>query len=149
TYTLDAQGLVKTSSDGKLNNILTYDGSGYLTEVRSDGLRIGTTKYTWANGNLTKIEWIINGSTSTTNFEYNSEIRPIGFGNDYTYANEYIWHDGDRQILGSSYFGKQPKNLISKVTSNGNTSEYSYTKDANGNVTKLEERFNGGGMGNQ
>ncbi len=137
TYTLDAQGLVKASSDGTVNNTFTYDGSGYLTEVKSDASWVGTIKYTWANGNLTKIEQTRNGSTSTTSFEYGSENRPTGFGNDYTSANEYIWHDGDRQILGSNYFGKQPKNLVLKITFSGNTSQFGYTKDANGNISKF------------
>lgn len=137
TYILDAQGMAKTSTDGITNNTFTYDASGYLTEVRSSASWIGTIKYTWANENLTKIEQTKNGSTTTTSLEYNTDSRPAGFSLDYTSANENIWHDGDRQILSNGSFGKQPKNLVLKITSNGNISQNSYTKDTNGNITKM------------
>jgi YD repeat-containing protein len=133
TYTLDAQGLAITSTEGAINNTFTYDANGYLTEVRSDASWIGTIKYTWANGNLTKIEQTKNGSTTTTSFEYNTESRPTGFGLDYLSANENIWHDGDRQILSNGNFGKQPKNLVSKASN----ITYTYTKDGSGNITKM------------
>ncbi len=137
TYTLDAQGMVKTSFDGAVNNTFSYDGNGYLIEVRGEALWVGILKYTWTNGNLTKIEQTRGGSTNTTNLEYGIESRPMGFNADYASGGEFIWQDGDRQILASSSFGKQPKNLVSKITFNGGTSQYSYTKDANGNIAKV------------
>jgi len=141
TYLLDAQGRVKSSSDNSSNSTFTYNSERYLTEVNTVGSSAGKVTYTWTNGNLTKVERITTYGTNTINIEYGTESRPTGFNGDISsHLETAYWHDGDTQILTSSAFGKQPKNLVAKVS---NTT-YTYTKDNNANITKMVEKAQGG-----
>ncbi|RZK70987.1 MAG: DUF4595 domain-containing protein, partial [Pedobacter sp.] len=73
TYTLDAQGLVKSSSEVRSNSTFSYNSDGYLTEVNSSGSLSGKVIYTWISGNLTKVEKTTVYGTTTINIEYNTE----------------------------------------------------------------------------
>lgn len=141
TYLLDAQGRVKSSSENRANSTFTYNSEGYLMEVNTVGSGAGKVTYTWTNGNLTKVERTTTSGTNTVNIEYGTESRPISFNGDISsYLETAYWHDGDTQILTSSAFGKQSKNLIVKVSN----ATYTYAKDNNGNITKMVEKAQGG-----
>ncbi|WP_293302615.1 DUF4595 domain-containing protein [Pedobacter sp. UBA4863] len=134
TYLLDAQGIIKSQGERSFK----YNSEGYLIE-ESYGKTI--IKYSWSNGNLSKIErsdeW---GIYNTTNLEYSSETRPSNFVDIFALAlrTDVRVEDG---IL-AKYFGKQSKNLISKITESYSyyRGTYSYTKDNNGNIINMTKK---------
>ena len=131
TYQL-SQGRINSSDYYKYS----YNKDGYLTEVRNEvtngnTIKVNSTRLTWTSGNLTKTEELQdNNVVGTTTFEYSNETRPSNYI-DYGFGIPY-----DSNL--AKYFGKQSKNLISKVTSpNIDPLSFKYSKDANGNVTKV------------
>lgn len=144
-YSLDAQGRIKNQSgsdhNGNFTKIYVYNNDGYLTEIKKDNTN-EVTKYTWTNGNLTKIEEVYSsGGTSYIHiefYEYGTELKPANFYADVPdlpIVYDYTFR----------YMGKQSKNLVSKIRyENGASSDiYSYGKDDKGNITSITQKEEG------
>lgn len=136
-------GKVTTAEDfnAKTTYTFTYDSEGYRKEAIMLKANSKTTvNYTYTDGNLTKLQMtdlLSNGSTivgAPVIFQYLSEpasnIVDVGLAIETTFILHHYKLD--------SYFGKQSKNLISKVTKDGFTVNYTFTKDANGKITSVE-----------
>jgi hypothetical protein len=139
-FTLDANGRISTVTTSiPSTTTFTYDSNGYLIKgvtVNSSGTF--TWSYTWTDGNLTKITEP-NGTVTTLAYNaeesrdnlINNTLMPLNFSN-------YSGFDISNLVR---YMGSRSKNLIVKTTEVGAnktyTANYTYTKDAAGNITKL------------
>lgn len=141
-YTLDAQGRITSESGpeniGRYNKTYVYNNDGYLIEVKKDNTN-DITKFTWTNGNLTKIEEVVNydgtAYSDITFYDYSSDIRPTNFYADVPdmpVVYNYIF----------KFMGKQTKNLVSKeryeIGTTGNMFIYGF--DSNKNVTSMTDK---------
>lgn len=137
TYSLNAQGRVTTENAMADNYKVdyTYNNDGYLTQSIETNLIDNskvTTTYTYTDGNLTKVV----SPTSTLDITYTSDA-----------AKDNFFVEGDPSLpafnssILKSYFGKTSKNLVAKISyGSGYNENYSYEKDANGNITKVTMR---------
>lgn len=138
TYLLDAQSRIKSQG----NRTFKYGAEGYLIEEAYEQTII---KYNWTNGNLTKIErsdeW---GIYNTTNIEYSPESRPTDFAGIFAIALRTDVRAEDGMLV--RYFGKQSKNLISRITESYSSyrGSYTYSKDNKGNVIKMTRKDENG-----
>ena len=138
-YNIGSNGLVSSmSSDNIHYTTYTYDTNGILLlSSYSSGNWTNEVKYTITDGNLIKqtkknvtiynnTEYI---TTDTTTYEYlTDKTNTIG-------SNAH----------GTSYFGVDSKNLISKeISSNGTIMSYEYEFNNSGKVTKLTKKNNSG-----
>lgn len=132
TYNISNLNRISTIFDNSVYNItLTYDADGYLIQKRvlQGGLVLSTEKYSYTNGNLTLIE---NDNNKIT----------VEYGNDIAKSNFYMDEvDTDIPLIFLSpikvYLGKLSANLPTKTINGNNTQSFNYTKDANGNITKV------------
>lgn len=136
TYKLDNGGRIIKAvyADSHKETNYTYNTDGYLIqEVSSDG---SSSKYTYTNGNLTSDVY------TDKNPDY-SHTAIIQYTNDAV-KNNFI----DEQLVNwlpqhynkalKAYFGKASKNLpLNSSDSNGFYENYTYEKDAKGNIVKF------------
>lgn len=136
TYKLDNAGRISKASysDGSKEINYTYNVDGYLIqEASTDG---SSSKYTYTDGNLTTDAY------TDKNPEY-SHTATIAYNNDAA-KNNFIdeqavnWLPKHYNAALKAYFGKTSKNLPSKsFDSNGFYENYTYDKDAKGNIVKF------------
>lgn len=131
-YILDAKGrIISESSLFGSKTEYRYNAEGYLIESDEivDPSTTYTTKYSYTNGDLTKIE----EDGDETIITYGTEL---AFPNYMVNANL----DFPVNLLGplKNYFGKQSVHLFTKIESSRSLTydTFTYVKDINGNVTK-------------
>lgn len=132
-YSLDAQGRIVTESlNGSDYRSYSYNADGYLIELVEGS---STTKYSYTDGNLTKVD-DIEGKTTKT-YTYGTDLFNINF-----FLGEYFSSESPL----AKYFGKSSKNLPIKYAHKGiygneelliAEETYSYQKDAQGNIVKV------------
>jgi hypothetical protein len=147
TYNLDASGKVISSTERFPSNYLDadsdteyiYNSEGFLIQVKRKGISDNQSyveNYGYTNGNLT--------STSGGFYKYKKVIY-YNDDVDRWYFHNKNHSDGVRDVdpYLRNFFGKNSKNLISKIEyfgeyGYGNYSEnLLYEKDKSGNITKL------------
>ncbi|WP_113661774.1 hypothetical protein [Pedobacter nanyangensis] len=131
-YTLDGQGRITKKASGSIYEY-KYNSDGYLIEM-TDGYGIYT--YTWQNGNLIKLVFLVikgasTGNTSTKNFTYGDDVIKDKLVAYNVYGEIYPYPDGHL----SGYFGKTSKNAPIIIGR-------SYIKDIKGDIIgyKIAER---------
>lgn len=136
TYQLDAGGRVIKAVYAETHKEInyTYNTDGYLIqEVSTDG---SSSKYAYTGGNLTSDAY----TDSNPNYSHTATIQ---YTNDAA-QNNFI----DKQLVNwlpqhynnalKAYFGKASKNLpLKSFDSNGFYENYTYEKDAKGNILKF------------
>lgn len=108
--------------------LFTYDDNRQLKEITqvTDNGNGARTKFTWKNGNITKVECInANGETRWTDtYTYTSEPSWKGI----TFISGITDDDYMKMLFYTGeYFGKRPKNLISTRKRGDNTVKFEYT----------------------
>ena len=114
--------------------LFTYDDNRQLKEMTwhfEKGYE-RLTKFTWKNGNITKVECInpANGETVRTDtYTYTSEPSWKGITFISGTTNDGITNDTymDMLFYTGEYFGKRPKNLIASRKRGDNTVKFEYT----------------------
>ena len=147
TFQLDATGKIVSASTKYPASMSYYDSTseyiynaeGYLGELKRTTTGVnGTTtssKYTYANGNLTSIK----SASSTTIITYTNEEIPSNFYLDLPNGYPLFATHALKK-----YFGKVSKNMILKVTWQSGFESYSYEKDAKGQVNKVTSTYDDG-----
>ena len=136
TYKLDASGkIIKANyTDSRKETNYTYNTDGYLIqEVSTDG---SSTKYAYTDGNLTSDAYTDNNPTysHTATIQYNNDAAK----NNFIDEQLVNWLPQHYNKALRAYFGKASKNLPSKsFDSNGFYENYTYEKDAKGNIVKF------------
>lgn len=126
-YTLDSKGrIISSINEREETNIYSYDDKGQLIKISGED----NIRFTWENGNLTKVEW--NGYT--TKYTYNrNENKNIGI-------NYFSENMPNNILFNYGYFGAKNKNLMASTQEDSDspyTNEYEF--DKNGNVTTMKE----------
>ena len=108
--------------------LFTYDDNRQLKEITqvTDNGNGARTKFTWKNGNITKVECInANGETRWTDtYTYTSEPSWKGI----TFISGITDDDYMKMLFYTGeYFGKRPKNLIASRKRGDNTVKFEYT----------------------
>jgi hypothetical protein len=129
-----------TVSSSTTNYEFSYDMDGYMSKaVMFSGGEVHTYTYSYTGGNLTRIEGTKLSSGKLSNHptitvehstELASNIAEIGIPIEKPFIFSRYKVD--------KYFGKQSKNLVSKVTELGTSVSFTYTKDVNGNITSVK-----------
>jgi len=124
TYTLNAQGLVSSDSQG---NSYTYNSGGYCTNITNTQAATATVN-TISGGNIISAAFTQNAGSANPSTTY------------YTYQYQA---KTDYRNFGRAYFGKSNSNLPASEsisTANGtNIHTYSYTFDGKGRVAVQNE----------
>lgn len=155
-YNLDSKGRIVKITANYGTTDLKYNNDGYLSELKftttietSDPSFTRTFEY--AGGNLNKVttqydKGDLKTSVYTISYSENSadEASLKIIGGDYWFTDNIYVYLGDV----ANFLGKGSKNLISKIDiidtdSNGGSSNfiinYTYQKDAKGNITSMKE----------
>ncbi len=143
-FSLDAQGRISGMIEPYTGNPITftYNAEGYLSEMNMPKSG-NTASFTYTDGNLTKV---VKGST-TFNISYTNEPLKNDLLYGYIFKNVFSMYDFSPSLV-SQFLGKASKNSISKIEVSPKSQfisdvEFTYNKDADGNVTS----FKAGNMG--
>lgn len=146
-YDLDASGRIVSHRAESYTADYSYSTDGYLIKVIEDGNDDEPIYLTWKSGNLesvrdsyyTTIGTGPKGLTTTFTYDITADYvryKPL-------FYIEGVWEDG---ILSSEgYFGKLPKNQVTRKSSKSSTTEsvttYSYARDNAGNAVHIKGEY--------
>jgi YD repeat-containing protein len=157
TYMLDGSGKIKEAKAVKLDDnyeetlSVEYDNQGYLKEINSSANNI-TTTFTYLNGELTKVEEVELGSSSSSNIVRTSEITYKNEVSNNVFVYSQILPEFTDGILRHylSYLlmptlGKPTKRLIDRINynvsiggfNNSSVRNFTYLKNQNDNIVKV------------
>lgn len=148
TYKLDASGKIISSinsgSDYKDEYEYLYNSEGYIIETKIkrfyDTEYRTYEKYSYTNGNLTSFFNSLSNSNSI--ITYSSELSSDNFFIDPELSRFPRFYNHPLQ----GYFGKQSKNLASKLSYHEvHSQSYIYQKDTKGNITQVSISYSQGG----
>lgn len=114
----------------------SYDGNNQLVKIGGNGW---SASYTWENGNPTAMTEKEDGYSAKSTFEYSNESNVLsGNFQDETFSTVYM--NCEPFLCAAGYFGKQPKNLVSKIYVSGKLDRsFTYSSpNAEGYPTKME-----------
>lgn len=114
----------------------SYDGNNQLVKIGGNGW---SYTYTWENGNPIAMTEKEDSYSAKSTFEYSNESNVLsGNFQDETFSTVYM--NCEPFLCAAGYFGKQPKNLVSKIYVSGKLDRsFAYTSpNAEGYPTKME-----------
>lgn len=134
-YNLDANGRVTSANQGSDVLNFKYNTEGQLIET---GIGSDIETFTYLNGNLSTANY---GSSPWSIFTYGSEFSSNAIVYSWVYQDKFLDFD---EISGRviPFIGKKSNNLPNKIITNPGvdqtTNDYTYIKDATGNITSVQ-----------